>query len=656
MKAINTHGSPKIGFVLSRPFREVREKDGARRWMGAPVLVTFVLATFFTFALSGGRAVNAGSAGTTGDEASYASPLEVLLSPDGARLYVLCQESEEIRVLDASSYKLIGRVAVGRAPRGFSLSPDGARLFVTNSWDDTLSVIDTKSLAVTATWPVGAEPSSVIEDKAGKRLFVANRISNDIAVLDAKTGVEEKRLLGGRGASYLTLSPDGAKIYATHVYPNPSAHRTAPVSEITVIDAARAVVVDRMPLDGIAGVFHAALSADGRLGVVAEYHPKNLITLAHLEHGGAFEDTITIFGSDVGKAVEVPLDELERYASQPFGVAIAPDKARIYVTSGGSEIVTVIDVSRLLRTIHAHPAPFANDLSASANYVVTRIAVGMNPRGLTLTGDGRRLFVANRLDDSISVIDTRSNKVVATITLDGMKKITAMRRGEQTFYTARYSFQGQIACANCHIDSTFDALTWNLEPDGFGRNTVDNKLLEGIKDTEPYKWTGTNPDIPTECGPRTEKYFWRSEQYDDRTLADLSLYVRSLEPRPNRWKLPDGQFTPAQERGMAVFQRSVDKFGNPIAQEDQCSFCHSGPKGTSQKIFDVMTRKGNDNSGRFKAPPLTNIALTAPYLHDGSAQTLEEIWTVYNPANMHGQTSDLTKDELNDLIEYLRTR
>ena len=50
---------------------------------------------------------------------------------------------------------------------------------------------------------------------------------------------------------------------------------------------------------------------------------------------------------------------------------------------------------------------------------------------------------------------------------------------------------------------------------------MDNKLLEGIKDTEPYKWTGTNPNIPTECGPRTEKYFWRSENYDNLTLADL---------------------------------------------------------------------------------------------------------------------------------------
>ena len=68
-------------------------------------------------------------------------------------------------------------------------------------------------------------------------------------------------------------------------------------------------------------------------------------------------------------------------------------------------------------------------------------------------------------------------------------------------------------------------------------------------------------------------------------------------------------------------------------------------------------RKGRlDNPGLFKSAPLTNIALTAPYLHDGSARSLEEIWTLYNPEDRHGRTNDLTKDELNDLIEYLRTR
>ena len=599
----------------------------------------------------------------TDDAVRYASPLEILLSPDGARLYALCQESEEVRVLDTASHAVMKTIAVGRVPRGFSLSADGARLFVTNSWDDTLSVIDTNTLAVTATWPVGAEPSSVVEDRERKRLFVANRISNDVAVLNAQTGEEEKRLMGGRGASYLTLSPDGSRIYATHVYPNPprvragADNRTAPESEITVIDTARAVVVDRMPLDRIAGVFHLAFSSDGRLGVVAEYHPKNMVPLAHLEHGGAFDYTLTLFGADVGAAsVEVPLDELERYAARPFGVAIAPDKSRIYVSCGGSEMVTVIDVAKLLRYVHAHPGSNVQDLAASANYVIARIGVGRDPRGLTLSRDGRKLYVANRLDDTIGVIDTRSNRVTSTIALEGPKTVSILRRGEQTFYTTRYSFQGQIGCASCHIDSTFDGLTWNLEPDGFGRSIVDNKLLEGVKDTEPYKWTGTNPNIPTECGPRTEKYFWRSENYDDLTLTDLAVYIRSLEPRPNRWQQANGELAPAQERGKAIFERSVDKFRGPIPEYNRCVYCHSGPKGTSQKIFDVGTRKPTDNTGLLKAPMLTNIALTAPYLHDGSARSLEEIWTVYNPDDKHGRTNDLTKDELNDLIEYLRSR
>jgi len=393
---------------------------------------------------------------------------------------------------------------------------------------------------------------------------------------------------------------------------------------------------------------------------VAEYHPKNLVPLAHLEHGGAFAYTLTLFGADVGKPVEVPLDELERYASQPFGVAITPDKSRIYVTVGGSECVLAIDVARLLRFLHAHPRPasgsFAQDLSAGANYIVARIPVGLNPRGLALSRDGRRLFVANRLDDTISVIDTRTDRVASTVALDAPKPVSAMRRGEQTFYTARYSFQGQIGCASCHIDSTFDGLTWDLEPDGFGRDIVDNRLIEDLKGTEPLKWNGGNPNIPTECGPRTEMYFWRSEQYSDLTLADLALYMRSLPSRPNRWRLPGYELTPGQERGKVLFERGVDRFGKPIAETNRCSYCHSGPKGTSQRSFDVGTKKPTDNAGLFDTPQLTNTALTAPYLHDGSARTLEEIWTVYNPEDKHGRTNDLTKDELNDLIEYLRTR
>ena len=617
-----------------------------------------VLATaLFALATWTGRAARAVVTGRTSEPLQYASPVELLFSADGARLYLLCQQSGEVRVLDGASYAPIKKIASGKVPRGFSLSPDGGRLYVANSWDDTVSVIDTHTLEAVATWPVGAEPSSVVEDRAGKHLFVANRVSNDVAVLNPETGAEEKRLAVGRGASYITPSPDGSRLYVTHVYPNATPFRTAPQSEITVIDAARAEVVDRIPLRNIAHGFHIAFSSDGRLGVAAELHPKNLIPLAHLEHGGAFVDTLTLFGADVGnQPVEVPLDELERYASRPFGVAITSDKSRMYVTSEGSEIVTVIDVPRLLRYIRTHRGPFAEDLSASANYVVTRITVGHDPRGMAFTPDGRHLLVANRLEDTISVIDTRTDRLASTVPLEGPRQLSILRYGEQTFYTARQSFQGQIGCANCHIDSTFDGLNWDLEPDGFGRDIVDNRPIEDVKDTEPYKWNGGNPNLPTECGPRTEKYFWRAENYDDLTLTDLVVYIRSLPPRPNRWRLAGYELTPAQERGKAIFERAVDKFGNPIAEKNRCSYCHSGPKGNSQKSFEVGTKKATDNPGLLDTPQLTNIALTAPYLHDGSAPTLEEIWTVFNPEDKHGRTNDLTKDELNDLIEYLRTR
>jgi cytochrome c peroxidase len=69
----------------------------------------------------------------------------------------------------------------------------------------------------------------------------------------------------------------------------------------------------------------------------------------------------------------------------------------------------------------------------------------------------------------------------------------------------------------------------------------------------------------------------------------------------------------------------------------------------------VGSGKWTDSSSKIDTPHLTNVVNSAPYLHDGSARTMEEIWTVFNPNDTHGVTNDLNKDELNDLIEYLKT-
>ena len=139
--------------------------------------------------------------------------------------------------------------------------------------------------------------------------------------------------------------------------------------------------MERHGLPNAAGVFHVGLSADGRLGIAAQLRPKNLIPLAHVEHGWVFGNSLSVFGEDVGEVVQVPLDELDRYYTPPFAVAIAPDKSVAYIsTTGFGQRDRDRHRARCCEFIRAAtPAErrtLANDLSASANYVVARIPVG----------------------------------------------------------------------------------------------------------------------------------------------------------------------------------------------------------------------------------------------------------------------------------------
>lgn len=454
----------------------------------------------------------------------------------------------------------------------------------------------------------------------------------------------------------MTSAADGSRVYVTHIYPNAGKFRTRPESEITEIDTTGNTIASRLPLHNVAGVFHVAMSGDGRLGIAAQMRPKNLIPLAHVEHGWVFGNSLAVFGEAVGGVVQLPLDAIEDYFSLPFGVAISPDQSRAYVSASGSNEVAILDLRRLIEAATSTgAAALANDLSAAARYVIARVPVGRNPRSIVLSPDGGTLYTANRLDDSISVLDTARAAVTATIPLGGPAEITAERRGERLFFSSRIAFGNQFGCANCHLDATIDGLQWDLEPDGFGVDIVDNRSLEDVGDTAPYKWNGGNPDLATECGVRTERFFFRSQGFRGDDLDDLVKFIESIPLRPNRYRLPKGQLTPAQERGKAIFLRTVRKNGTPIPDEGQCFFCHSGPYYTNQTLEDVGTKKETDRSGSIDTPHLTNIAYSAPYLHDGSARTLEEIWTVFNPNDKHGVTNDLTKDELNDLIEYLKT-
>ena len=88
---------------------------------------------------------------------------------------------------------------------------------------------------------------------------------------------------------------------------------------------------------------------------------------------------------------------------------------------------------------------------------------------------------------------------------------------------------------------------------------MDNRLLEDVADTAPFKWNGANPNLETECGPRTEKFFYRSESYDGWELADL-VTLHQVDAAPAQ-PLPaaNGELTAAQERGKAIFERDAQQ-------------------------------------------------------------------------------------------------
>ncbi len=593
---------------------------------------------------------------TAAGQTRYKSPDDLALSPDGKRLFVVCSGSGEVLVVDTATRAVAGRVTVGKVPRGIALAPGGKRFYVTNSWSDTVSEVDATSLQVLRTLPAGFEPTGVTVDAARNVLYVANRLSDDISMIDLAAGADVQRFVAGRGASYVAASPDGAHIYVTHIYPEIGKFRATPRSEITELDARRQVVANRLALNNAAGVFHMAFSRDGRVGIAGELRPKNLVPLAHVEHGGVFGNSLAVFGEGIEGVAQMPLDQIDTFSSLPFGVAISPDETRAYVSASGSNEILILDLPKLVAAARSpQAARLANDLSASARYVLAHVPVGHNPRAIQVSPDGKLLYVANRLDDTVSIVDTARASVVANIPLGGPGTLTPERRGERLFYSSMYSFGHQFGCANCHLDSTFDGLSWDLEPDGFGIDIVDNRALEEIKDTAPYKWNGSNPDLQTECGPRTERFFFRSEGFRGADLEDLVKYVQSIPLRPNRYRLPGGEMTPAQERGRAIFTRTAKQDGTPIPEILQCAVCHAGKYHTSKVSMDVGTGKPSDRSPLVDIPQLTNVVNSAPYLHDGSAATLEEIWTVFNPHDQHGVTNDLTKDELNDLIEYLKT-
>jgi len=360
-----------------------------------------------------------------------------------------------------------------------------------------------------------------------------------------------------------------------------------------------------------------------------------------------------------GHVDQLLLDGLDDFFADPTDIVFTRDGRFAFVSGGGVQEVAVIDIKRMLAILEEATEEereflLPNNLGISTEYVVKRIPVGQSPRGMAISPDNRYLYVADGLDDTVSVIDIENQERINVIDLGGPEEITEARFGERLFHSAENTFGRQFSCHSCHPDGGIDGMTYDIEPDGLGFNPVDNRTLRGINDTAPFKWEGTNPTLKRQCGPRLAAFFTRIDPFTAEQASALDRYIVTIPRSPNRYRTSD-ELTPAQRRGKLLFERQYDSSGNELPDEKRCIYCHPPPYFTNREVFDVGVTSWLDTHSEFDVPHLNNIYETPPYLHDGRARSLEEIWTVYNPNDTHGHTNDLTKDELNDLIEYLKT-
>lgn len=291
--------------------------------------------------------------------------------------------------------------------------------------------------------------------------------------------------------------------------------------------------------------------------------------------------------------------------------------------------------------------------------------------------------------------------------------VNGVELGRHLFFDPILSADSTMSCSSCHdpalsftdggatsvgIDgiagfrSSMSLLNIGYVEKGLfwdGRsNTLEEQAILPVEDPIELHDTWENVEMKLRDHPTYPEMFRMAFGIEDRTeiTQDLAAkaiaqFERSLVGADSKYDKVVFQgtaaFTDSEARGLSMFT-DEGALGLPDAE---CAHCHALHLGTTDEFFnngldsvgsltefiDIgfggVTQDTFDN-GKFRAPTLRNIALTAPYMHDGRFQTLEEVIDFYNESPNHVNSSnidanirplELTDEQKEDLLNFLHT-
>ena len=520
----------------------------------------------------GGRTASA--AGPELDSQAHRSPIALAISKDGKRLLTANQTSGSVSLVDTTSRKILHELKTGDRPAGVALSSDG-RTAVVSHWfgyDLAILTVSNDRLAILGRVAVGPEPRGVAISKDGKTAYVAVGVANEVVRVDLDKKEVSGRVAVGREPRGLALSPDGARLVVGN-----SRGRTFSVVSLADFKVERTI-------DAVAdNIRQVAFDADGKYAYAANMFNRGFATTKNnIDVGWVLGQRVTKIAVDGSEPFEtLTLDPRGVAAADAHGLAFSADGKTLAVSSAGTHEVFLFRLDREPLPWRTSGSRDLMDARLSGNAkAFQRVATSGRPTELAFSPDGKTLYAANYLSDSVQAIDPETATVRDTIALGSPAQISLVRRGEVLFHDATRSFNQWYSCNTCHSDGghtnglDFDTMNdgWHDYSTSHIRSRKKVPTLRRTAFTKPWTWHGWQDSLES----ATVESFTKSMQGPSPSTDEVKAmvaYLSSLDFPTNPNRALDGALTPQAKRGETVFRSA----------KGACSTCHSGPEFTDAK-------------------------------------------------------------------------
>jgi len=199
--------------------------------------------------------VNVGSGVQVATVPLGGNPFDVIVSPNGARVYA-STNANQVVVVNAATRTVIGNVATAAGPQRLAFHPNGTLLYVATILGGVVHEISVASLLVTRTFTVGGTPQGMAVSPDGAELYIANEAGRlDIWSLGSNTLLSSVPLpAGGFG---LAMTKDATQLYVS----------LPGLGRVAVVDRPGRTIVNQLFTGG--GPRRIAFSADGLTALIA---------------------------------------------------------------------------------------------------------------------------------------------------------------------------------------------------------------------------------------------------------------------------------------------------------------------------------------------------------------------------------------------------